>query len=144
MFSDIVFLKGVFVCPLGMLMLHKWLFCKCLREMPVLKGLRVLPFGSGDFLVGVSVFLADRWWGFVWLVREKVSFADRWLGSVWLVRKKVSFADRSWIQGVLSMFWAVFVDGSWDLSVPSMFLGVVCCSVLKGSFCLTFRDVDVV
>ena len=53
------------------------------------------------------------------------------------------FVDGSWIQGVLSMFWAVFVDGSWDLSVPSMFLGVVCCSVPKGSFCLPFRDVDV-
>ena len=61
--SAAVFLKGGFVCPLGMLMLHKWLFCKCLREMPVLKGLRVLPFGSGDFLVGGSVFFADRWWG---------------------------------------------------------------------------------
>ena len=55
--------------------------------MPVLKGLRVLPFGSGDFLVGGSVFLADWWWGFVWFVREKGSFADR-----------------SWIQGVPSMF----------------------------------------
>ena len=80
--SAAVFLKGGFVCPLGMLMLHKWLFCKCLREMPVLKGLRVLPFGSGDFLVGGSVFFADRWWGFVWFVREKGSFADRWWGSV--------------------------------------------------------------
>ena len=50
--------------------------------MPVLKGLRVLPFGSGDFLVGGSVFFADRWWGFVWFVREKGSFADRWWGSV--------------------------------------------------------------
>ena len=65
--------------------------------MPVLKGLRVLPFGSGDFLVGGSVFLADWWWGFVWFVREKGGFADGWLRWGWVLWRGVFALQRNLI-----------------------------------------------
>ena len=84
-----MFPKGDFVSPLGMLMLHKWLLCKCLREMSVLKGLRILPLGNDGILCGSECGSG---------MNRPCFGRFLWTGV--------------WFQGVPSMFWAVFVDRS--------------------------------